>query len=119
MTYIDIEFQSVPMSIGQDGWVYGDDHKVVADISFTAVIEATTREKWSVDEILLWERGSTRVRPVHYGLDRASQLFRDLKHWLETDTRARDKIADYVALEILPSGRLVSSDAGPPGEARV
>ncbi len=117
MTYIDIEFQHVPMSIGPDGWLYGDDHKVITDISFTASIEASTREKWTVDEILLWERGCSRGHVIHYGLDKHSDLFRELKTYLETDDAARDKIADYVALEILPSGRLVGGDAARAGEA--
>lgn len=115
MTHISIEFQSIPMRAGERGFEYGHGDKTVCEISLTVIVEADSRERWHVDEILLWEIGCTRGRIVYYGLDRDSDLFRDLKTWLETDEKAVDKINDYVALAILPSGRIVGGDA----EARV
>ncbi|HEU4345754.1 MAG TPA: hypothetical protein VFU31_29750 [Candidatus Binatia bacterium] len=117
MTSISIEFQSIPMRAGERGFEYGHGDKTVCEISLTAVVEASSRERWAVDEILLWEIGSVRSRVIYYGLDRDSQLFGDLKYWLESDANAVDKINDYVALAILPSGRIVGGDAARAGDA--
>lgn len=120
MTSISIEFQSIPMRAGDQGFEYGHGDKTVCEISLTAVVEADSRDHWHVDEILLWEIGCNRSRIIYYGLDRDSDLFRDIKSWLENDDKTRDKINDYVALAILPSGRIVGGDATRAGDgARV
>ncbi len=117
MTYIHIEFQSVPMRMASHGYEYGDSDLAVSEISFTAVIEAESRENWRVAGILVWLRGSVPSRINYDSPDRSSDPYRDIKGWLESDEKARDKINDYVALEILPSGRLVAPEAGRAGEA--
>src|SRR5690606_12823101 len=84
MTSISIEFQSIPMRAGDNGFEYGHGDKTIAEISMTVIVEAYTRENWRIEEILPWEIGCTRGRVTYYGLDKSSGLYRDLKQWLES-----------------------------------
>ena len=112
MTTIDVEFQDVPIRLGENGFEIGDGNKIISDFSFTASVEASSRDDWVVDDIMVWEIGSMRSSIVHYVIDKSSELFRDLKYWLETDRKAVESITDAVSVVILDSGEIVGGEPG-------